>query len=153
MLIASHRTAMKRNKASAPLCRLHSLDLLKGRVLDYGCGHGGDVEYMRLHGMDVCGYDPYWQPDFPIGSYDTITCTYVLNVVDVEEEKAVIERTRQLLSPGGKVFFSVRRDLKGFRNPNVGCVTSRGMQRYVDLSFPVTWEKRGSYCIYSLPKG
>jgi len=153
MLITSHKTAIRRNKASAPLSRLHGLGLLRGRILDYGCGHGGDVRYMKLHDMDVCGYDPYWSPDLPIGSYDTITCTYVLNVVDVEEEKAVIERTRQLLSPGGKVFFSVRRDLKGFRNPYIGCVTSRGMQRYVDLSLPVTWEKRGSYCIYSLPKG
>ena len=152
-MITSHKTAIRRNKASAPLSRLHSLGLLRGRILDYGCGHGSDIRYMKLHDMDVCGYDPYWAPNLPRGLYDTITCTYVLNVVDVEEEKAVIERTRQLLSPGGRVFFSVRRDLKGFKNPNIGCITSRGMQRYVDLPFPTAWEKGGSYCIYYLPNG
>ena len=124
--------------------------MLRGRILDYGCGHGSDVKYLEMSGMDVSGYDPYWLPEEPVGSYDTITCTYVLNVVGIDQEKEIIERIRRLLSPGGRAFLTVRRDLKGLKNPNIGVVTRRGMQRHVELSLPLLLEERGKYCTYLL---
>jgi hypothetical protein len=59
---------------------LNSLGLLRGKMLDYGCGRGFDAEY---YGMDK--YDPHYAPEFPKIKFDTITCNYVLNVVDAVE--------------------------------------------------------------------
>ena len=59
----SHKTAIKRNKLSAPMRYLSENNLLKGDLLDYGCGRGDDADLLS---MDK--YDP------PIVlSYDTIT--------------------------------------------------------------------------------
>ncbi len=147
MTVTSYRTAIRRNKASAPLSRLEEAELLKGRILDYGCGHGSDVRHMVAQGMDASGYDPHWLPNEPEGAYDTIICTYVLNVVPIDQEQGIIDRIQGLLAPGGQAFFTVRRDLEG-NNPTVSVITPRGIQRYVDLMMPVLWEKKDKYCTY-----
>ena len=60
--VQSYNTAMSRKGASAPLKFLESKDLIKGSVLDYGCGKGADHKHLLDKGFDAKGYDPYWMP-------------------------------------------------------------------------------------------
>lgn len=113
----SHLTIKEREWPSFPTKHLQSHGLIKGRVLDFGCGTGVDVEFLQGKGHDVIGYDPYYAPDYPTGRFDTILCHYVLNVLLPEEQVAVLMAVSELLEPGGKAYFTVRRDIKrnGFR--------------------------------------
>jgi len=136
---ASYLTAMARTKPSAPTRYLHESGLLRGRCLDYGCGRGKDA---NTYGMDR--YDPHFFPSKPEGKYDTVTCTYVLNILDHEDVPKVLDALRALLAPGGNAYLSVRRDL-GTRI-RIG----RGaLQHDVRLDLPVVKET-GGYCIYLL---
>ena len=113
----SHLTAKERDKSSFPLNKLLRQNLIKGRVLDYGSGHGKDVEHLNSLGYEVVGYDPYFNPQRPKGKFDTIICIYVLNVLETEQQSDVIMRVSCLLNPEGVAYFAVRRDLRreGFR--------------------------------------
>lgn len=113
----SHLTAIDRIKLSSPVQFLLDRDLLKGRILDFGCGLGNDVKVLHQQGLDLTGYDPYYLPTYPDGKFDTIVCCYVLNVLMPEEQANVLMNIAHLLKPGGKAYYAVRRDLKkeGFR--------------------------------------
>jgi SAM-dependent methyltransferase len=113
----SHLTAIERIYLSFPAQFLLRNNLLKGKVLDFGCGLGNDVKLLRKKGFDITGYDPYHFPGYPNDKFDTIICSYVLNVLFSEEQTNVLMEVSHLLKPGGKAFYAVRRDLKkeGFR--------------------------------------
>ncbi|MCL6430645.1 MAG: class I SAM-dependent methyltransferase [Anaerolineae bacterium] len=113
----SHLTAKERDRPSFPTRRLFSEGLLTGRVLDFGCGKGADVSFLQESGVDVTGFDPHYRPTRPEGPYDTIICHYVLNVLLPEEQSHVLMAVSELLGPGGKAYFTVRRDVRkdGFR--------------------------------------
>lgn len=113
----SHLTAIDRVKLSSPMQFLLDRDLLKGRILDFGCGLGYDVTYLDRKGLNITGYDPYYLPKYPETKFDTIVCCYVLNVLMPEEQADVLMSIAHLLKPGGKAYYAVRRDLKkeGFR--------------------------------------
>lgn len=114
----SHLTAINRQFLSFPAKYLYSQNRLKGKILDFGCGYGKDVEILQKKGLDITGYDPYYFPCYPQGKFDTICCFYVLNVVSQPEQETVIMQVSELLKPGGRAYFAVRRDIKreGFRN-------------------------------------
>lgn len=90
---------------------------IKGRVLDFGCGHGADVDFLHQKGFKVEGYDPYHAPKRPEGTFDTILCHYVLNVLMHREQTEVLMDVSEYLRPSGSAFYTVRRDLRraGFR--------------------------------------
>lgn len=113
----SHLTAIERSKLSYPTRLLLYKDCLKGFVLDFGCGFGKDVSDLKSKGYSVCGYDPYYFPNYPKEKFDTIYCNYVLNVLQREEQAKVLFEISKLLKIGGKAYFAVRRDIKksGFR--------------------------------------
>lgn len=113
----SHLTAKKREALSFPAKILLRRQLLKGDILDFGCGFGNDVDELRKKGMSIDGYDKYHFPDYPTKKYDTIICFYVLNVLMPEEQSNVLMELSRLLKPTGRVYIAVRRDLKyeGFR--------------------------------------
>lgn len=92
-------------------------DLLKGNVLDFGCGLGKDVEVLKSKNVNIIGYDPFYCPEYPTIQFDTIICFYVLNVLQNEDQSMVIMNVSALLKPGGCAYFAVRRDLQyeGFR--------------------------------------
>ena len=113
----SHLTAKERDKMSFPTRILMERDLLKGYILDFGCGFGKDVEELKNKDYDIEGYDPYYHPEIKREKYDTIICNYVLNVLQVKEQAKVLFEVSRLLKLGGKAYFAVRRDVKreGFR--------------------------------------
>jgi len=132
----SYKTAIHRKRLSGPAKYLSENGLLRGDVLDYGCGRGGDASK-----LDIDSYDPYHNPDgLDEGKlYDTIMCNYVLNViVDAEERYEVIAKIRSLLKEGGIAYISVRNDIK-----NLNGYTSIGTwQGFIHL--PYTVYKRSS---------
>jgi len=146
--VRGHRTAISRAKGrpGAPLVWLASQGLLKGRMLDFGCGKG---EAARYYHMDC--YDPYHAPNFNFdaawGTYDTITCNYVLNVVDEQTQDKILQTIRKLLAPGGIAYISVRRDIAKEGQQGAGT-----WQRWVELSYPSTRRVTGSYEIYQMKK-
>lgn len=77
----SHLTAKERDKLSFPGRILLERGLLKGKVLDFGCGHGKDVETLRNQNVKIEGYDPHYFKNYPSEKFDTILCFYVLNVL------------------------------------------------------------------------
>ncbi len=115
--IYSHLTAKEREKLSFPMNWLKRNNYLQGNILDYGCGFGTDVEFLKKEGYDANGYDNYYFKNYPKFKYDTITCIYVLNVLDPVQETDVILSVSELLKHGGKAYFAVRRDIvhEGFR--------------------------------------
>jgi hypothetical protein len=141
----SYNTAISRKGPSAPLLCLEKLGLLKGATLDYGCGRGADGNYLSSKGIVADSFDPHWNPISLRGRvYDTILCTYVLNVIKKHEQEEVISNILSHLDPNGKAYLTVRRDLKKDGE------TSRGFQRSVFLNLPVVKEKKNNYCIYEL---
>jgi diadenosine tetraphosphate (Ap4A) HIT family hydrolase len=102
---------------SFPTRILLERDLLKGEILDFGCGFGKDVEELISKSLNIEGYDPHYKPDYPQKQFDTIICHYVLNVLKNQEQAKVLFEVSRLLKFGGKAYFSVRRDIKkpGFR--------------------------------------
>lgn len=113
----SHLTAKERVYLSVPAEILLNKNLLKGKVLDFGCGFGNDVKLLRNKGFDITGYDPHYLPHYPQGKFDTIICFYVLNVLFPEDQAHVLMEIAHLLKPDGKAYYAVRRDIKkeGFR--------------------------------------
>lgn len=113
----SHLTAIERTSLSYPARIVEKKNKLLGKILDFGCGIGKDVELLKEKGFDVVGYDPFYFSDFPTEKFDTILCFYVLNVLLPEEQAEVLMNVSHLLKPDGKAYFAVRRDIQyeGFR--------------------------------------
>ena len=139
----SYKTAIKRNKVSAPMRYLAENGLLTGELLDFGCGRGDDAERLS---MDK--YDPFYAPSVPKKQYDTITCNYVLNVIEFSISRyETLRRIEKLLKDDGTAYITVRRDK--FEEGR----TSKGTyQTYVTLDLPVLIEKKGSFITYILKK-
>ncbi|WP_298393721.1 HIT family protein [Flavobacterium sp.] len=115
--IHSHLTAIERTSLSYPARILLNQKRIKGKVLDFGCGIGKDVELLKDKGFEIDGFDPFYFPEFPTEKYDTILCFYVLNVLLPEEQAEVLMNVSHLLKPNGKAYFAVRRDIQyeGYR--------------------------------------
>lgn len=113
----AHLTAKERDRPSYPTRRLLAMGCIEGRVLDFGCGYGADVDFLAEKGFDVTGYDAHHAPTYPEGRFDTILCHYVLNVLFRKEQSRVLMEVAELLRPAGAAYFTVRRDLRrpGFR--------------------------------------
>jgi diadenosine tetraphosphate (Ap4A) HIT family hydrolase len=113
----SHLTAIERTALSYPARIVQKQHKLIGKILDFGCGIGKDVELLKQAGLDIEGYDPFYFPEFPTEKFDTIICFYVLNVLLPEEQAEVLMNVSLLLKPNGKAYFAVRRDIQyeGFR--------------------------------------
>jgi ATP adenylyltransferase len=113
----SHLTAKERSTPSLPVRMLFERKLIQGKVLDFGCGFGKDIDFLTNKGFDVKGYDPHYFPDYPTERFDTIICFYVLNVLFPEEQNQVLMQISSLVKPSGKAYFAVRRDIQrdGYR--------------------------------------
>jgi len=137
----SHLTAIPRKTPSKPCRVIEELGLLKncGRLLDYGCGKGKDVEHLNCE-----GYDIYYQPELPKRKFDTILCTYVLNMMPIKEQRAVIKHIRSILKRKGVAYITVRRDFKE------DYLSKKGTYQYVvELKEEVLLET-DKFCIYKV---
>jgi len=137
----AYGTAMSRKDLSAPVKALKKRGLLLpgDRVLDYGCGRGGDADR-----LGIPGYDPHWRPDtaWEPGTFNIVLCSYVLNVVDETTQEEILQDILAALAPGGKAYLTVRRDLPREGTSGRGC-----FQRYVVLDLPLLLEN-SSFAIY-----
>jgi ATP adenylyltransferase len=117
----THLTAKERTTPSLPVRMLLDRKLIQGKVLDFGCGFGKDVNHLIVKGFDATGYDPHYSPEYPTEKFDTIICFYVLNVLFPEEQNRVLMQISNLLKPTGRAYFAVRRDIQrdGFRTHQV----------------------------------
>lgn len=153
----SHKTAITRSKPSAPMNYLHGEGLLLGHMLDYGCGKGFDADHFKMDKFDphftkgeVYRNDGfvYYLTDLR-DNYDTITCNYVLNVIEsVHERTEVLNNIRYLLKPGGVAYITIRRDAQVAE----GCTSKGTYQESVALDLPIEHEKKGGYIIYRMEK-
>ena len=137
----AHMTAISRTKPSKPMQILEEKELLKGTLLDYGCGKGFDADY---YNMDK--YDPKFYPKLPRKKYNTVTCNYVVNVILPNKQKEVLDSIKSKLRLGGVAYISVRRDIK-----KEGYTSKGTYQRNVFLDLPVLKET-DKFCIYILKK-
>jgi ATP adenylyltransferase len=117
----SHLTAKERDRLSFPARVIKDKGFIKGEVLDFGCGLGSDITFLKELGFNVEGYDKHYFPEFPKKTYDTILCFYVLNVLLPEEQTKVLIEISRLLKPSGSAYFAVRRDIRfeGYRTHKI----------------------------------
>jgi len=139
----AYRTAITRRALSKPARWLDSNDLLVGRVLDYGCGRGGDTERLGCE-----GYDPHYRPDCPAGPFETVMCNFVLNVIeDYAIRRTILRDIADLLTETGYAFIAVRankKDLKGLTR--IG--TWQGL---ITLDLPIVF-KDSDTVVYAMTK-
>ena len=114
-MIYSHRTAIRRNGPSKPIQLVFSRGLVPstGRILDFGCGYGEDVQWLRTKSYaEVVGYDSYTHCAHrgPVkGKFDLIMLTYVINTLETKEKRrAVIREVWGHLENGGHLVISSR---------------------------------------------
>jgi diadenosine tetraphosphate (Ap4A) HIT family hydrolase len=117
----NYLTAKERDQLSFPARIIKTKNLIKGNVLDFGCGFGSDVKMLKEQGFNIDGYDNHYFPEYPNKKYDTILCIYVLNVLLPEEQAKVLIDISRLLKPGGSAYFAIRRDIRyeGFRTHKI----------------------------------
>jgi SAM-dependent methyltransferase len=101
------------------------------RWLDYGCGNGGLVRYVRSsNACDISGYDEGWIVEKAVESgipvtrhkeslnsamkFDIITAIEVLE--HVEDPISVLREIRSIMRPGGLFFFTTRDSLPYRKN-------------------------------------
>ena len=113
-LKASGETAVHRYRPSFPARTLVEMDLLEGRIFDWGCGRGFDLDYFRSQGFSAEGWDPNHLPEtppekFPPGTFDLVHCAFVLNTLpDPEERLQILRAIHDFLPPAGHISLTVR---------------------------------------------
>ena len=141
----SYKTAIKRRGLPNPTRWLLSQRLLRGTILDYGCGKCHEINNQNFV---TDGYDPYYRPEVLIKKYDTIICNFVLNTLEsIFERVAIVQRIRRLLSSNGVAYISVRNDKKKLNG-----ITSRGTWQGYVIPPGELIKETPSYRIYRLTK-
>ena len=92
--VARHKTAIPRDRLSAPMAALHRHGLIDAdsTVLDYGCGRGDDVRTLREAGINAVGWDPHHAPDAERRPSAVVNLGFVLNVIEAPEERRAVLR-------------------------------------------------------------
>ena len=135
--------AIRRTSPSRTAQFLVDHDLIRGRVIDYGCGHGFDADHFGW-----ASYDPFYRPDLPDGLFDTVVCTNVLSALSRLNRAKVLDAIDAILEPEGVAYLGVPRSL-----PVTGRLgTGHTLQNYVQLTLPVVHED-AKFAVYRLEKG
>jgi hypothetical protein len=101
--------------------------LIRGRVLDYGCGLGLDADQQKWE-----AYDLYYRPVQPTGTYDTIIVNHVVNILTRASRTELLSAVKTMLTPGGTAYISVARNIPVSGKPG----PRRRIQNYVVLTLP-----------------
>jgi Methyltransferase domain len=119
--------AVRRETVSRTARFLDEHRLLRGRVLDYGCGFGFDADHFGWE-----AYDPHYRQKLPDGLFDTVVCNHVANMLTRDSRQELFRALQALLAPQGKAYVSVSRKI-----PKAGKVALRKrIQNYVVLTLP-----------------
>ena len=116
--------------------------LVRGQVLDYGCGLGFDADQQGWE-----AHDPYYRPGRPTGPYDTIIVNHVANILTRASRGELFRAVNALLAPGGAAYISVARNIPVSGKPG----PRRRIQNYVVLTLPSIFAD-GEEEIYRLAK-
>lgn len=138
-VVNSHKTAIVRHNLSRPIRSLQREGLIKGNVLDFGCGRGYDADTLGFS-----KYDPHFFPTMPEGKFDVVVCNFVVNTLPKESEETLFTEILSKVVDGGKAFVSVRRDVEV-----EGFTTKGTYQRNVFLPFKLITEN-SEFAIYEL---
>jgi SAM-dependent methyltransferase len=108
------KTALHRKSLSVPMRLLKEKNLLKGTILDFGCGNGDDIKILQKEGFNIFGYDKYnpvYKEDKLLENhYNALCCNYVFNVIpNLQEHFDLIGLLKQL---SDNVYIAVRSDIK-----------------------------------------
>lgn len=89
-----HLTAIERPALSMPARLAWQRNHIRphDKILDFGCGRGGDVRRLQEQGFKITGYDPYYLPVPPQNQYDVVFLFYVINVIENLEERIEVLR-------------------------------------------------------------
>lgn len=173
-----HRTAIKRSgKPPAPVIDMLKHGMLHGKILDFGCGHGDAVRFLRDHGLMVDGFDPHAGFGFPMpdGQFDIVYSTYVVNVIeDPQARLGAVAVAWEKVRRGGRLIVIARSDVeksakgKNWKRVGDGYCTPMGtfqkqfstgevidlLQRLPDAAVMApTWQGRKQYVWASAVKG
>jgi len=89
-------------------------NLLEGKIFDWGCGYGYDLDYFRSKGFITEGWDPVHRPDTPPdkyipGSFNWVHCASVLNTLPNPDERLkILLDIYNFLPPLGNLSLTVR---------------------------------------------
>ncbi|WNG43782.1 DNA phosphorothioation-associated putative methyltransferase [Archangium minus] len=160
---ARHRTALERTDLSRPvrLALNDSIITQNTRVLDYGCGRGGDIRRLRERGIDCDGWDPAHRPEGPRVPADVVNLGYVVNVIEDIEERAEVLRSawslaKQVLVVAARLEVEAHQSIGGCHQD--GFVTRLGtfqklyqqdeLRRWIDGTLEVTGVPAGPGVFY-----
>src|SRR5262249_31403919 len=119
--------AIRRETVSRTAQFLDCQRLLRGRVLDYGCGFGLDADQFGWE-----AFDSYYRQKLPEGRFDTIACNHVANMLTRANRRELFGAIQALLAVEGKAYVSVSRKI-----PREGKIALRKrIQNYVVLTLP-----------------
>ena len=91
--VQRHNTAIGRPALSLPAKLLFQSGLVTDEtsVLDYGCGRGDDVKFLKELGIPAVGWDPHFIPDPALlVAHDIVNLGFVLNVIENPEERKTV---------------------------------------------------------------
>jgi DNA phosphorothioation-associated putative methyltransferase len=93
--VTRHRTALLRTELSRPLRTVIADGLLPARMtlMDYGCGRGDDVRFLKERGYDCSGWDPVHAPNGQRREADVVNLGYVVNVIEDPSERREVLHT------------------------------------------------------------
>lgn len=135
--------AVRRETPSRTALVLVERGLIRGRVLDHGCGFGFDADHFGWE-----AYDPHYRQTPPVGLFDTVLSNHVANMLTRTSREALFATLLALLAPGGTVYLSVSRKI-----PTTGKIAMRKrIQNYVVLTAPSVY-RDGDLEIYRLRAG
>jgi ATP adenylyltransferase len=119
--------AIRRETVSKTARLLQERRLLRGRILDFGCGFGFDADHFGWE-----AYDPYYRQKVPQGQFDTIVCNHVANMLTRDRRRELFKVIQALLAQQGKAYVSVSRKI-----PRTGKIALRKrIQNFVVLTLP-----------------
>jgi len=134
---ASALTAIPRKALSVPAKLAFQYGVIRPgvAVLDYGCGRGDDVRFLRKLGVGAIGYDPHLNTGFTFNRlqrdgdrYDVVLCSYVLCTLPTVRERMRVLR-RAFRHAKGALVIGVRTDFNTLKKakPHLdGFVTAKG---------------------------
>ena len=134
--IKRHRTAINRDKLSAPMQSLARHGFLDGNrsVFDYGCGKGDDLLELEAHGINAAGWDPVFRATTKREQADIVNLGFVINVIEERDERVNVLKAAYKLANSLLVVAvmlgreSVESQFKPYKD---GVVTSRDtFQKY-----------------------